>query len=216
MRYYTYTVSAPIQVLQFYLSGTNAEDYRDFLLHLLKKDWKSDEVKWPYQSFSKQELNVLNNAKFKGHGLYFIFGRQDKKEDQNYPLYIGQTGNTFEQRIEDHIENWLENPMYMDTEKQSDGKTDIMLTPIAYLVNMPLPVAKFFESVFLSTFDFPKNNQENNGVREEIWIRHSQSVAAGRELFLKNVERIISNLVQHVNSIYQFQKLTKMEGYRLI
>jgi hypothetical protein len=44
---------------------------------------------------------------------------------------------------------------------------------------MPLPVAKFFESVFLSAFNFPMNVEENGGMRGGIQITTSETVEDG-------------------------------------
>ena len=194
-----------MRVFQFYLSGRYAEDYRGFLLHLLDKDWRSAGfVEGPF-TVSSQILNKEDSKEmFKGNGLYFIFGY--KYIDYNYPLYIGITGRTFRQRLKEHT--WLKNPIkWIKTRNQWNRESRVKIKLIAYLVNMPLPVAKFFESVFLSAFDFPENDQENNGVRTTINALASKSVEDGRTHFLEKLSPILPNLEKHINLIYQFKKL---------
>ena len=197
-----YTVSALIQVLQFYLSGPYAEDFRDFLLRLLQNVWglnKHMQVGGPYL------FSQFSDNNFNGKGMYFIFGYTDNKynpfnQHHVYPLYIGITGVKFKKRFSKHTKKWLKETMIFNWLNGGNTGT-VKLKPIAYLVNMPLPVAKFFESVFLSAFDFPVNKEENNGARKTINTQESKPFEDGRTHFLLNLKPIFSDLVNAVKLI---------------
>ena len=103
------------------------------------------------------------------------------------------TGVKFTDRFSEHTEKWLKKTMTF-TGILGHKTVSVDLKPIAYLVKMYPPVAKFFESALLSAFDFPVNKKENNGGREKIWIRQSESVDAGRNHFSLHLNPIISNL----------------------
>ena len=190
-----YSISPLIPVLQFYLLAYHAEDYRGFLLFLLREVWKSGGfARGPYDVSSPlPDVQALN-----GNGLYFIFwsayanADDIKKQDQIYPLYIGITGRTFKQRLLEHIDHGV-----VDKITSGDWPTEkgiVNLKPIVYVVNIPLPVAKFLESVFLSAFDFPMNVEENNKMRGGMQIKKSESVENGYSYFLQHYEIIMSSL----------------------
>jgi hypothetical protein len=133
-------------------------------------------------------------------GLYFIFwsAYEDaddiEKQDQIYPLYVGITGRTFKQRFEEHIKKKT-GVIYKINKHQWPKKGGMAnLQVIAYVVNMPLPVAKFFESVFLGSFNFPMNVEENGGMRDEIQITKSETVQDGFSLMQEHYGIIKSEL----------------------
>ena len=142
-------------------------------------------------------------------GLYFIFwsayedADDTKKQDRIYPLYVGITGRTFKERFEKHIDR-DSGVIYKITNHQWPKKGEIASSQvIAYLVNMPLPVAKFFESVFLSAFNFPMNVVENGGMRGGIQITKSETVEVGFSLMQEHYEIAKSQLDKSVEYIFE-------------
>jgi hypothetical protein len=140
-----------------------------------------------YLSKWTRPRNVVADIE-KKTGLYFLFvsfnRRQDvnndKKQDQIYPYYVGITGQYFTQRFNEHRTN----PGGVLKELKSK------LVIVAYFVIMPLPVAKLYESLFLSLFDFPRNVEENGGSRVEVDIETPESVSKGITHFKKGYNRI--------------------------
>ena len=175
-----------------YLSGT-AEKHRGFLLYLLREIWGNagfcygplrflvnyigKATDWKSNKFTV--LNILNKK-----GLYFLFLpdrknlNPDNPQNQNkmFPFYVGITGKSFLIRFSGKH----------DSLQGFDAGTVIF----AYFVEMPLHVAKFYESLFLSLFDFAMNKLENNKkgpIDMETKYRHS--VADGISIFKDGYDR---------------------------
>ena len=171
-----------------------AEDYRGFLLYLLREVW------------GKQPHDVYQAAEtLTSHGLYFFFWSAYKdannvnKQDQIYPLYVGITGRTFKQRFKEHIRDGVVNKITSGQWPKQKGITNLRL--IVYAVDMPLPVAKFFESVFLYAFDFAMNSDENEGERQGIQITESLSVSDGYDTFKEGYEYIMTSFTDHMEPL---------------
>ena len=87
-------------------------------------------------------------------GLYLIVAKINQK---NIPEYIGITGRNFAVRMSEHMAIGKTAQQIKDR-KEKPGV-------IVYTISLRLPVAKFFESVFLDAFDFPMNKEENGNRR---------------------------------------------------
>ncbi len=165
----------------------HAEDYRGFLLWLLREVWK-DNTKGPYDIDTAAE-------KLEGEGLYFLFwsaypGADDYQyQDKIYPLYVGITGRSFKQRFKEHIKDGVVHKIRNGLWPKEKGITNLPLI-VAYVVNMPLPVAKFFESVFLYSFDFAMNVEENRKERDTFQFQHNWKVEDGISRFQNGYQYI--------------------------
>ena len=168
---------------------SHAEDYRGFLLYLLREIWK-EMTKGPY------DIDVAAET-LEGNGLYFLFWSAYKnaddigKQDQIYPLYVGITGRTFKKRFKEHIKDGVVDKIRSGQWPKEKGIVDLPLI-VAYVVDMPLPVAKFFESVFLYSFDFAMNVEENGEERAGIQIQKTQTVDIGYSHFKDGYDYIKS------------------------
>ncbi|CAB4039496.1 Hypothetical predicted protein [Paramuricea clavata] len=187
----------------------HAEDCRGFLLYTLREVWG---VK-PYNVLDVANTNSLvSNAK----GLYFFFwsvykdvGHADdiKKQSEIYPLYVGITGRTFRERFKEHInyDNGVVNKISTSKEWPTEGMKNLPLI-VAYVLDIQLPVAKFYESVFLNSFNFAMNRAENEGRRPGIEVTTPQSVDKGYEHFIKGYEITMS----YFNGLHD--KVSKMNN----
>ena len=181
----------------------------------------------PYDVIKDFDKPNLQNS----NGLYFLFWSDSKypngitQQYKIFPLYVGITGRTFTKRFQEHIknENGVINDIiegYWPWEKQQKPEK-----VVAYVVNLPIPVAKFFESVFLSSFDFPMNKEENNGMRGGFQKTKSKSVEDGYNHFMEKYEKVKKSLIEADNKLspknvkkskeimnnYQFQSLLSID-----
>ena len=180
----------------------HAEDYRGFLLWLLREVWKGN-TSGPYDIDTAAE-------KLEGNGLYFLFwsdypnADDDKHQDQIYPLYVGITGRSFKQRFKEHIKDGVVHKIRNGLWPKAQGVVNLPLI-VAYVVDMPLPVAKFFESVFLYSFDFAMNVEENGKKRDTLQFQHKWKVEDGISRFQNGYQYIktwfndIDKMVPSVN-----------------
>jgi hypothetical protein len=154
-------------------------------------------------SFNPQ-VNIDNK-----NGLYFLFlpvqGNLNgldindiHRQNHIIPFYVGITGDSFRGRFDGH---------HNSLQKFSKGTAIV-----GYFVVMPLHVAKFYESLFLSLFDFAKNIAENNKERNiDQRTTFRQSVANGISIFKKrydstkryfmDIEQIISWVAGHTYNL---------------
>jgi hypothetical protein len=154
-----------------------------------------------WKSFNPQ-VNIDNKK-----GLYFLFLpvqgyglniNNIYRQSYVIPFYVGITGDSFRRRF---------NGYHNALQKFSKG-TRIF----GYFVEMPLHVAKFYESLFLSLFDFARNKSENNKRRNiDTSTTYSKSVENGISIFKKgydstkryfmDIEQIISWVAGHTYNL---------------
>lgn len=144
-----------------------AEIATEFLRWCLKIVFKDDQV---HEITDKPKTQIL----FYESGMYIIW------DEELLPVYIGITGRTFADRFQEHI---------------NSGK--ITTKMFASMIQMKLPVAKFLESTFLTAFNFARNEQENDKVRELELEQNKISVQDGKKKFAK----ILSEYVQFLQNI---------------
>ena len=165
-------------------------------MYLLREVWRPDFCLGPYHlqppnQDAYKELEKMN-------GLYFIFSSTNidpndiDHQDKIYPLYVGITGRNFAKRFTEHIKK--KDGLVQKMNEEMDKPVPTVQELIAYVVDIPLPVAKFFESVFLSAFDFLMNVQENNQIRKKIQVTKSELVENGYKYFLVHHSNIKASL----------------------
>ena len=146
----------------------------------------------------------IGNAVPAGHpafdkkGVYFIFWTSlanyddSDNQDQIYPVYVGITGRTFAQRFTEHINrdtgviHRIKNTLWPTT-----GNIHGLTKVIVYLIDVPLPVAKFLESTFLAAFDFAMNTEENQGLRTGLEQDDAEEARAGYKRFVDVQEELL-------------------------
>jgi hypothetical protein len=172
-----------------------AENYRGFLLYLLREVIPKSN----FESSGPHNPDFFELGKLDGKGLYFLFWSTHNNADdidvqtEIYPLYVGVTGRTFQQRFEEH-ESKKDGVVYKIKKREWPNadepiQSDLRMV-VAYVVEMPLPVAKCFESMFLSLFDFAMNVQENGEERQGIQITETQTVQDGYSKFKEKYDEI--------------------------
>ena len=115
-------------------------------------------------------------------GLYLIVAQTSK----NVPEYIGITGRNFKERISRHMTSGIANKIRKRIEKP-----DVIVSTIP----MDLPVAKFFESVFLEAFDFRMNTEENGQIRKNYDFKgRAKYPAEGFRVFKIKYDRAFSKM----------------------
>ena len=158
--------------------------------------------------------NNLNTANIlKQKGLYFLFlpNKHDLNPDnaQNqkkmFPFYVGITGKSFQIRFSGQHDSL-------------EGFSDRTVI-FAYFVEMPLHVAKFYESLLLSLFDFAKNKAENNAKRHiDMSTNWRHSVADGISIFKKGYDwtkRYFMDMEKIISCIADdYQLLGQMHHYQ--
>ena len=153
---------------------------------------------WGAEPYNVDDVANTNSLVSKANGLYFFFWSVDgnandiKKQSGIYPLYVGITGRTFRERFNEHIknDNGVVNKI-TSKEWPTEGMTNLPLI-VAYVVQIPLPVAKFYESVFLNSFNFAMNRAENEGRRSGIEVTIQRSVDDGYKHFIKGYDITMS------------------------
>ena len=145
-------------------------------------------------------------------GLYFFFlSTHNDDSDVNdinkqgniYPFYVGKTDETFQRRFTRHS-NDPAGILYKIRKNGLKTNTGHLNSPriVAYVIDMPLPVAKFFESLFLSLFDFAMNKEENGGEHElQLQSTNPKTVQDGREYFAVGYNKIKTNLENTISLV---------------
>ena len=164
----------------------------------------------------------IGNAVPAGHpafdkkGVYFIFWTSlanyddSDNQDQIYPVYVGITGRTFAERFTQHINKdtgviyRIKNTLWPTT-----GNIHGLSKVIVYLINVPLPVAKFLESTFLAAFDFAMNTEENQGLRTGLEQDDAEKVLDGHSHFID----IQQDVLAYITEFNQKSALSNIEGH---
>jgi hypothetical protein len=169
------------------------------------------------------EKNVWN-IMLSHSGLYFFFlsthnddrdVNDIKKQGNIYPFYVGITDESFQRRFTRHsnerggiLYKIRKNGWGTDTRHPNSPRI------VAYVIDMPLPVAKFFESLFLSLFDFALNTEENGEVRKQLQSTNPKTVQDGREYFAGGYNKIKTNLVNTISlAVTEKWKANLMPNY---
>ena len=90
-------------------------------------------------------------------GLYMFSLRDNNNID--YPVYVGYTGRSFRRRFREHGNNGVINGFYTGVFPQPNVPN---LHLFVYTFSGDFAAAKLLESIFLRSFDFARNIEENN------------------------------------------------------
>jgi hypothetical protein len=188
----------------FYLSAI-AEEYRGFVLFLLREIWQPaglckgpfvlknvavEDNTWNAAGWAKKNIRVM----LQRNGLYFLFLAYDGQNSLSkiYPLYVGITGVSFKHRFSMHIQKHS-GVVYKIRQRIWPRPPLVAFPPriVAYLVDIPRHVAAFYESLFLSLFDFAMNREENGGIRDQLQInKRPKTVKDGYTYFLERYNKL--------------------------
>ena len=150
------------------------------------------------ESFDARTLEQINQTPNQQKGLYIFFLDDGKTK---YPVYIGITNRNFRQRFKEHHDNGVIN-------EYNNGGFPTNTPPIRLplkVICIPLSYgmqAKLMESVFLSTFDFCLNTEENGSVRKSTDINSQFSIEASKPSFDSN----FGNVMKEITSVYDEYK----------
>ena len=157
-------------------------------------------------------------------GLYFFFlstHGDDKnvddieKQGNIYPFYVGITDESFHRRFSRHS-NDKGGVMYKIRESGWQIDKQIPNSPriVAYVIDMPYyPVAKLFETLFLSLFDFAWDSSENGRTRIHLETKNSKTVQDGWEHFKIGYNKIKTNLENTISLTVIKEKETNLKYY---
>lgn len=106
------------------------------------------------------DINNFNNIPTSA-GLYMFFVKPGPDSKFTYPIYVGYTTRSFQQRFREHATNGV---IYEFTNR-GFPRNCRNLSLHAYFVQLYGCTAKFIESVLLEAFDFCLNREENPPVR---------------------------------------------------
>jgi len=132
--------------------------------------------------------NMLEDST-KKPGLYMFFvSPKDSQGYCLYPIYVGYTSRTFDERFKEHaskkkgvFEKFFINGQPETCFQGVKKKCDL------YVMELPMDprVAKLLESVFLEAFDFALNTEENGKERKSVELSTAVGALLSKELFTK-------------------------------
>ena len=157
-----------------------AERNADFIFSYVEAVWTPES----YNAISGLENDEIPKNK---HGLYIFF---IMKSEKKYPVYIGATTRSFNERFWEHFKN--------GKFKTITKNFELM---VMCLQENPA-VAFLMESVFLASFDFCLNNVQNGPVRNEIDFGQGNSFETSKEKF----DNVFKMVVQRIAKIDQVGK----------
>ena len=169
-----------------------AERNAPFIFWCVEKIWGNVQN---YKTTNEAEVNKTPN---KESGLY-IFYLDDGKIQ--YPIYVGITGRNFRQRFNEHYTNGV-------IHEYVNGNFPTNVPPIRLpLKVMCIPIshqmqAKLMESVFLATFDFCLNKEENGNVRTILDTEKQFPADASKTDF----DNIFDNVMKEITQFYNEYK----------
>ena len=106
------------------------------------------------------------------HGLYLIYAKGTPKENIRYPLYIGVTGG---RDFRTRFKNNFKAPGVLDKLLKSKSVNLRAHKVYALTVKQPSITANFFLSVFLKSFNFALNTEENEPERQTLEFGQKQA-----------------------------------------
>ena len=135
------------------------------------------------QNLSLKQVNPQGvNGSRDGKGVYVFFANDAR--DSFIPIYIGITSRNFQERFAEHRRNGViqkysdregKNPdLYLVNDFGKQLPPNWSLAVAEFKVDTPM-VAKMYESIFLTAFNFPLNTEENEGARPDIRLCDRQN-----------------------------------------
>ena len=182
-----------------------AELSREFLVLMLEK-WRTlgpikiAEFVMPSSERLPQELRlqVVKIPKDKkdilkiNGGIYFICCENTDKG--TYPVYVGMTGQTFNERLKQHRR---EKGVLAEIYSEGWEKNFCQIFTL-YVMAADIPTAKFLESTFLDAFDFARNKEENSKTKARPLVTDGFDVD-GKTHFLETLNDKFINLENTIN-----------------
>ena len=150
------------------------------------------------ESYDAGTLEQISKTPNQEKGLYIFFLDDEKTK---YPVYIGITNRNFRQRFKEHHDDGV-------IHEYNNGEFPTNTPPIRIplkVICIPLSYgmqAKLMESVFLSTFDFCLNTEENGSVRKSIDTNDQFSIGASKPGF----DSSFGNVMKEITSVYDEYK----------
>ena len=170
------------------MATSSAEQNAPFIFYCVKKIWGECRV---YEAYLKDQINSTPSN---GNGIYIFF--LDAGQIQ-YPIYIGITGRNFRQRLLEHYANGVIDRYVNGNFPRNVPPIRLPLKVMCVPVQYPMQ-AKLMESVFLNSFDFCLNIQENGGIRDTIDTRDQFPPEHSKENF--DIE--FGNIMKEIGSFY--------------
>ena len=136
-------------------------------------------------------------------GLY-IFTVKDRRR-REYPVYVGYTSRSFKIRFREHRNNGVIHDFHTGVYPQHNWNH---YTLYVYTYSRDFAAAKLLESIFLRSFDFARNTEENNNQThnnlrippENLPEDSKASFAEGYQAIMEDVKEIqdkFSDLLGH-------------------
>ena len=130
--------------------------------------------------------------------------------DEKYPVYIVYTRRTFRQRFNEHADRGIINSFFGHIFPKNFNQDECDLYVFQYTCG-PIP-AKLYESVFLYTFDFPRNVEENGTTRDTFDLSRTYDLAASTGFFklkYKDIQASVNHFEQDINAVIQLHLKSK-------
>ena len=160
--------------------------------------WCVEKIWGDVQSYKTSSQAEINNTPNKERGLYIFYLDSGKTK---YPIYVGITGRNFRQRFQEHYTNGViheyVNGDFPKNVPAIQLPLKVMCIPIPYQMQ-----AKLMESVFLATFDFCLNTEENGNVRTSLDTEDQFPSDASKPGF----DTTFDNVMKELNKFYDEYK----------
>lgn len=135
---------------------------------------------------------------------------KDLPGDCLYPIYVGYTSRTFDERFKEHaskekgvFEKFFTNGQPETYFKGVKNECDL------YVMELPMypRAAKLLESVFLEAFDFALNTEENGKERKSVELSTGVAVLVSKKLITQVWKTVMQDITSIDNYISQLCKV---------
>ena len=137
------------------------------------------------------------------HGGLYMFTVRNRTSE--YPVYVGYTGRSFRRRFNEHGNRGVIHDFYQGVYPQRNWNNYSLFV---YTYSGDFAASKLLESIFLRSFDFARNTEENNNQThnnlrippENLPEDSKASFAEGYQAIMEDVKEIqdkFSDLLGH-------------------
>ena len=149
-------------------------------------------------SYAANTDDQINVTPAKDRGFYIFFLDSGKTK---YPIYVGITRRNFRQRFKEHYASGVIHNYNMGYFPKNVPPIRLPLKVMC--VSIPYPaIAKLVESIFLATFNFCLNTEENGDIRVKLDTDDQHSVVASKPGF----DIAFNNVMEEINKFYEEYK----------